>query len=141
VLDKDVIKSALLEHGMDDASAGPAAYESFFALADHMVGQGLSVVLDSPSFYESIPRQGLAIAGERRVPYFFIECICPDTVELSRRLSERTRMASNPGIESLSLQAKTITPIGAHLRLDTTQPIEQCLATALDYLEIASLPG
>ncbi len=134
VLDKDVLKTAALDAGADESLAGPLAYEAIFALAAHLLGQGLSVVLDSPSFWESIPAKGGAIAAERMVPYYFIECYCSDRDELARRLRERPRLRSNPGEEALELGAETVAPPGAYLRIDTTQPIERCLAVALEYL-------
>jgi len=138
VLDKDVLKTAALDTGAAEDIAGSIAYEGFFALADHLLGQGLSVVLDSPSFWESIPMKGAATAAERMVPYFFIECICSDRDELSRRLRERTRLRSNPGEEALEDGRDTIVPAGAFLSIDTTQPIERCLELALDYLRQAN---
>jgi predicted kinase len=137
VIDKDVLKTAALEAGVEESLAGPAAYEIFFALADHLLGQDLSVVLDSPSFWEPIPAKGSAIAEERMVPYYFIECICADREELARRLRDRPRLRSNPGEEAVDLAVETIAPSGAYLRIDTTQPIERCLELALDYLEAA----
>jgi len=135
VIDKDVLKTAALEAGVDDDQrAGGIAYEAAFALADHLLGQGLSVVLDSPSFYESIPAKGAAIAGARFVPYYFIECDCSDREELARRLRDRPRLRSNPGEEALDAEHETIGPPGAYLRIDTTQPLEHCLALALDYI-------
>ena len=135
VIDKDVLKTAALAAGVDDdQQAGGVAYEAFFALADHLLGQGWSVILDSPSFYETTPTKGAAVASERRVHYFFIECVCPDREELARRLRERPRLASNPGEEALDAGSETITPTGAYLRIDTTQPLERCLALALEYL-------
>lgn len=134
VIDKDVLKTAALKGGVAESKAGGVAYEAFFALADHLLGQGLSVVLDSPSFWETIPTNGAAIAGKRHVPYYFIECLCADRDELARRLRERPRLASNPGEETLDSGWKTIAPQGPYLRIDTTQPIERCLALALDYL-------
>src|SRR3989304_2594954 len=76
VIDKDVLKTAALETGVDDPQASRMAYEAFFALADHLIGQGLSVILDSPSFWETIPTKGTAIAERRAVRYYFIECEC-----------------------------------------------------------------
>ncbi len=135
VIDKDVLKTAVLEAGIeDDAAAGGLAYEAFFALAGHLLGQGLSVILDSPSFWDSIPARGTAIAAERQVPYYFIECLCPDHDELARRLADRPRLRSNPGEEALDAGWQTFVPKGAYLRIDTTQPIERCLALALEYL-------
>lgn len=134
VLDKDVLKTAALDVGAAEGTAGAIAYEAFFALADHLLGQGLSVVLDSPSFWETIPTKGTAIAAERMVPYHFIECICGDRDELARRLRERTRLRSNPGEEALDEPWETIAPAGAFLRIDTMQRIERCLQIVLDYL-------
>ena len=134
VIDKDVLKTAALEAGLEDAKAGGIAYEAFFALADHLLGQGWSVILDSPSFWETIPAKGSAIASERHAPYHFIECFCPDRDELARRLRDRPRLASNPTEEALDAALPTISPDGPFLRIDTTQPLDRCLALALDYL-------
>ncbi len=134
VLDKDVLKTAALEAGADEKLAGGIAYDTFFALADHLLSQGWTVVLDSPSFWETIPRRGSEIAAERHVPYFFIECYCDDELELARRLRERTRMASQPGVEALDERMETVTPPDAHLRVDTNKPIEHSLSIALEYL-------
>ena len=134
VLDKDVLKTAALEAGADEKLTGGIAYDTFFALASHLLGQGWSVVLDSPSFWETIPKRGGEIARSRHVPYFFIECYCDDGEELARRLRERTRMVSQPGEEVLKESPETITPPDAHLRVDTTQPIDHTLSIALDYL-------
>ncbi len=137
VIDKDVLKTAALEAGAEESLAGPLAYETFFALADHLLGQDRSVVLDSPAFYDTIPAKGSAIALARMVPYYFIECFCADRDELARRLRDRPRLRSNPGEEAVDTEAQTIVPAGAYLRIDTTQPIERCLELALDYLEAA----
>lgn len=134
VLDKDVLKTAALEAGaQDDQRAGAIAYEALFSLADHLLGQELSVVLDSPSFFETIPAKGAAIASARHVPYYFIECVCPDDEELARRLQERSRLRSQPD-EALPTEWQTFAPPGPYLRVDTTQPIECSLGLALDYL-------
>ncbi len=134
VLDKDVVKTSALEAGAEEKLAGGLSYDVFFALADHLLGQGWSVVLDSPSFWETIPKRGAEIAAKRHIPYFFIECVCDDESELARRLRERTKLTSQPGAEILEDSWNTITPAEAHLRVDTTQDLERCLSLALDYL-------
>ncbi len=134
VLDKDVLKTAALEAGAVEKLAAGVAYDVFFALANHLLGQGWSVVLDSPSFWDTIPKCGSEIAAERHLPYFFIECFCDDSAELARRLRDRPRMASQPGEEILEETWDTIAPPDAHLRIDTTQDLEHCLSLALDYL-------
>lgn len=133
IIDKDVLKTAALEAGAEEELAGGISYQAFFALADHLVGQGHSVILDSPSFYESIPEKGSAIAAGRKVRYYFIECVCADRRELDRRLRDRPRLASQPDAVH---DRETVTPSGPYLRIDTTQPIERCLALALDCLGV-----
>lgn len=137
VIDKDVLKSAALAAGVEDQLAGVIAYETLFALADHLLGQDRAVVLDSPSFYATIPAKGAAIAGGRHVPYYFIECLCLDAEELARRLHDRPRLPSQPE-GPLPGEWRTVSPPGAYLRIDTAQPIERCLALALDYLGMAA---
>jgi predicted kinase len=134
VLDKDVLKTAALEGGATEKLASGVAYETFFALAGHLLGQGWSVVLDSPSFWETIPKRGSEIAAERHVPYFFIECVCENRDELVRRLDHRERMPSQPGPEILTDTWKTIGPAEAYLQVDTTKPIDHSLSISLDYL-------
>lgn len=137
VIDKDVLKTAALEAGAppEGGLAGGIAYEAFFALADHLLGQSWSVILDSPSYFETIASKGAAIAARRHVSYHFIECVCADREELARRLRDRPRLPSQPGdIAEADPARETIAPTGAYLRVDTTQPIERCLALALDYL-------
>jgi hypothetical protein len=96
-----------------------------------LLGQGWSVILDSPSYYETIPAKGAAIAARRRVPYHFIECACSDAQVLADRLGKRLRMPSQPDAID---ERETVAPAGAYLRVDTTQPLERCLALALEYL-------
>jgi predicted kinase len=133
VLDKDVLKTAALHAGADDTLAGQIAYEAFFDLADHLLGQGLSVVLDSPSFFEAIPAKGQAIADKRGVRYHFVECICDDQAELERRLAQRPRLDSQPSVPEGDSRT-TAVPVGAYLRVDTLQPIERCLELVLEYV-------
>lgn len=132
VLDKDVIKSALLDSGIPEDAAAPAAYEAFFGLADHLLGQGLSVVLDSPSFYETIPVKGQAVAAKRAARYHFVECVCPEEVR-QRRLEGREALRSQTNAADASTPSAA--PPGAYLRVDTVQSIDECLARVLEYLQ------
>jgi len=133
VLDKDVLKTAALHAGAEEALASQIAYEAFFDLAGHLLGQGLSVVLDSPSFFEAIPTKGQAIADKRGVCYHFVECICDDQAELERRLAGRSKLDSQPSAPE-SGDRTTVAPQGAYLRVDTLQPIERCLELVLEYV-------
>jgi hypothetical protein len=96
LLDKDVLKTAALDAGAGDPLAGQVSYESFFALAAHLLGQDISVVLDSPSFYDTIPAKGAAIAGAHGAVLLH-RVLLPDRDELGRHLRERTRLRSTQG--------------------------------------------
>ncbi len=54
VLDKDVIKAALLRAGVPEEQAGPSAYEVYFAQARELAGLGYDIVLDNPVFWPSV---------------------------------------------------------------------------------------
>jgi predicted kinase len=133
VLDKDVLKTAALDAGADETLAGGIAYEALFDLADHLLGQGLSVVLDSPSYFETIPSKGQALAAERGIGYHFVECVCEDQAELKRRLAGRPGLDSQP-VSLGPFGRATVAPPGAYLRVDTLQPIERCLEVVLELL-------
>jgi predicted kinase len=62
VLDHDVTKTALLDGGVPWDLAGRASYETLFALARSALNQGLSVILDSPCFYQRILDEGMSMA-------------------------------------------------------------------------------
>jgi predicted kinase len=151
VLDNDVIKSAILDAGVEWTLAGPAAYEVLFALAADLLSQGRSVILDSPSHYPHIPARGIAIARAGNAEYRFIECVCGDQAELVRRLSIRSprrsqmrRLGEPPPDAKGSLPGAT--PIGVHLwkthrpdsgylSVDTAAPVASYLPKALIYLD------
>lgn len=73
VVNSDVVKSTLLDAGVGWSQACPAAYQVLFALADDLLAQGHSVILDSPSHYAFIPENGARVASAHDVPYHFLE--------------------------------------------------------------------
>ena len=137
VLDKDVIKTGLLENGLPEETAGPLAYALFFRTALSLAKQGFSVVLDSPAYFTMIPEKGRDIADAAGATYHIIECSVPDRAELQRRLDTRARVASQstvtvledpyfrPGSAPLSVP---------HLKIDMSRPLDECLAEALRYI-------
>lgn len=136
VLDKDVIKSALLRTGMEDAAAGGAAYEVFFEMAADVLRQGHSVVLDSPAFWPQIVEKGQRVARDAGAPYFMLECVCGDERELRRRLTVRDGMASQPRQPlDMSKYPDMMEPSCERLSLDTTRPLDGLVSQALSYLE------
>jgi predicted kinase len=137
VLDKDVLKTGLLDNGIDEATAAPLAYELFFRTARSLTEQGFSVVLDSPAYYPEILENGRNIADSTGADYYVIECAVADESELQRRLDNRIRVASQstvtvladpyalPGAKPLSVP---------HLTIDMSGTLNGCLAEALRYI-------
>lgn len=135
VLDKDVLKSALLRTGMLDSDAGAAAYDVVFDIAEDLMRRGQSVVLDSPAFWPVIVEKGQRIARDAGASYFMLECACDDERELRRRLASRTPMISQPREPlDLSRYPGTADPSCERLRLDTTRPLDELVPEALAYL-------
>ena len=58
VLDKDVIKAALLRSGIPEREVASGAYEVYFAQARAFVAAEHSVLLDNPVFWESVSAAG-----------------------------------------------------------------------------------
>lgn len=152
VVNSDVVKSTLLDAGVEWELAGPAAYRTLFALADDLLAQGRSVILDSPSHYAFIPENGAGVARRRRAAYRFVECDCPDATELKRRLTERTPMRSQmrgldepPPDSTAPSRAqrvgqhrwRTFGPAEGHLVLDTSAALDTCVEQALAYVRAA----
>ncbi|HEX5478094.1 MAG TPA: ATP-binding protein [Dehalococcoidia bacterium] len=136
VLDKDVIKSALLSAGIEGAAASRGAYEVYFELARSLVAQGHAVVLDNPVFWPRVEERWLATAALAGSPAILIECVCADRDELRRRLASRTVMASQPR-EPLDLtrhEGAAPTRFEPRLVLDTTRALEDVVEQALAYV-------
>lgn len=151
VLDYDIVKSAALDAGVAWDDAGRVGYGASRALAAAVLGQGHSVILDSPARFRQIVDEGAASARACGVAYGFIECVLPNEAELRRRIAERPRQRSQrpafdrpppdaPGDVMADADGRiwvpaSALPPGEWLRIDTSQPLGECLARALAYLQ------
>lgn len=141
VLDKDVIKAALLRSGISEQQSGNGAYEVFFAQAHALVAVGQSLVLDNPVYWEPVERRWLEVAASASSPAILIECVCPDREELIRRLATRIALESQPR-EPLDLQKhpnSRETQFQPRLTLNTTRPLADLLDEAVAYIEDCAL--
>jgi predicted kinase len=139
VLDKDVIKTGLLENGVPEETAASLAYDLFFRTGRAIAEQGFCLILDSPAFFTMIPEQGRAIADANDAAYYIIECAVPDRAELQRRLDARTRVASQSTITVLDdpyFRPGSAPLTVPHLQIDMSRPLDDCLAEALTYIGI-----
>ena len=150
VLDLDVLKSAMLGAGTTWEDAGPLVYVLLFALADDLMGQGRSVIIDSPSRWPNIPEQGVRIADDRGGRYFFIECVLPDRDELLVRLKSRRLLPSqhtvlgqllapsadeNEHVRWEAEDTRVFGPAEGWLIVDTGRAVEVCLGEILPMLQ------
>jgi predicted kinase len=136
VLDKDVIKAALLRSGIAENAAAAGAYEVFFAQARALVEMGHSVVLDNPVFWPQTEANWLQLVELAGSPHILIECVCPDRMELLRRLASREALESQPR-EPLDLKrhpGSAETAFQPRLMLDTTRPLADLIAEAESFI-------
>jgi predicted kinase len=134
VIDKDILKSAVLRAGGEEALAGPASYEAFFSLAASLLAQGFAVILDSPCGWPSIEARGREVAAGAGVPWAMVECVCPEST-LDERLAARVRLESQP-LQRRDWYARpgTRRPDCERAVVETTLPLAECADAALAHL-------
>jgi predicted kinase len=93
-LDLDVIKTAVLDAGVDPAGSGKPAYEVLYAMARHLLGQGHAVIIDSPCVWPRILSEGMRIAKDHNASYKYIECQVRDLKVIEERLARRAQLRS-----------------------------------------------
>ncbi len=151
VLDHDVTKSAILESGVSESKAGAASYEVIKALSKRLLGQGASVIVDSPCLYEELLTHGIRAAAEYNAKYRYVECNFSDLEELDRRLRSRSSMPSQiqhleqkfahagtpPRVARdliIEWSEKVQRPDWNAIVLDTSHEMAECVADALAFI-------
>lgn len=151
VLDHDVTKSAILESGVSESKAGAASYEVIKALSKRLLGQGESVIVDSPCLYEELLAHGIHAAAEYNARYRYVECNFSDLEELDRRLRSRSSMPSQiqhlgqkfahagapPRVARdliIEWSGKVQRPDWNAIVLDTSREMAECVADALAFI-------
>jgi predicted kinase len=129
VIDKDTVKSGLLDLGADEELAAQASYVLLHDFArDLVAGQGLSVILDTPSSYERVIKTCTEIAENANGALCIV--LCEATVETrAERLRTRERRSSH--VVAIDKKAEAVLrrrfdklPKGT-LRLSTEGPAEE----------------
>jgi predicted kinase len=153
VIDHDLLKTALIEHGLPFAETGGLSYAISRTLTTSFLEQGLNVVLDSPCYYPEILDSGLRMAAAAGACYRYVECVTEDLAEVGRRLRGRVPLRSQRvdlhlppmdrgGGEELTGEelfrewmANMKRPAHSYLRLDTSRPLAECLAEVFAFLD------
>lgn len=89
VLDKDTLKSCLLDLQASEAIAGPASYELLLGIARDALSIGQSVILDCPAHHRSFLERCAALASGFDSRFRILLCLL-DREERVRRMSTRS---------------------------------------------------
>ncbi len=138
VIDKDVIASALIRHGVPFAEAGAPSYEVMYAQAVRFLADGHSVIFDSPCFWPRIEETTRRIAGEAGAEWVMVETTCPDGVR-DERLARRERLESNPAARDLGpMRPGMYLPECERITVDTVQTVAEAVEFIRDALARAA---
>jgi predicted kinase len=139
IIDKDLYKQELVDNGWDDEMAGRVAYERLFEKARHvLLEQQASVILDCGTVYHFILDNATDIVcSVANAQLKAILCV----VERDLR-NERLRKRSWPPVTKITVDPATIADYlqcfkhlpSDRLTLYTSEPLEDCLAIAREYL-------
>ena len=115
-----------------------------------LLGQRLSVIIDSPCLYDELLEFGQRIAMVHGVEYRYIECELVDVDVVGQRLRERVAKPSqirslDGEIEHSGLRynARDLfeiwrvsmkRPASGHLIVDTSTPRDECIARSIEYV-------
>ena len=94
VIDHDIIRSTILEHKISFREAAKLAYDLGWALAEDMIKQERSVIIDSACNYKEVLGQGTALAQQYGYDYWYVECKVDGVDLLDERLRKRVPLRS-----------------------------------------------
>jgi predicted kinase len=166
VLDHDLIKATLAGHipvpaptaaagpgTRPDQAAGYASYALARRVAASLLGTGLTVILDSPCYYQEQLDAGQQIAAGLHAAYRYVECVTDDLDLIAGRLAARTAYPTQyRGLDQAPATAGINAAAGAerwrawitgmkrsadprlYLRVDTSRPVAECAADVLRFL-------
>ncbi len=137
VLDKDTVKTALLEMAVPEQIAGPASYALPLALCrDLVVQQRLSVIFDSPAGYPSSIEDARQIAEASGGVLKIIYCQAGSSLR-NQRLAQRShrlsQMVNDPTTDAEGWTRFAHLPL-ERLDLHMEQPLSVLMADALAYI-------
>lgn len=134
VIDKDVIVSALLDQGIPEDKAHPAAYQATFDLVEHLVRvQRLSVIVDTPAVYPSTLEWATNLCAQSQAILIPVLCSA-DGKERYGRMAAREGLRSHS--KGTTRRAGTARERFAHfpdrtIELDTMRPVDDVIHEAI----------
>jgi predicted kinase len=167
VLDHDLIKATLVEHitlpamagapagdARPDQAAGRVSYTLARRLAAGLLDTGITVILDSPCFYQEQLDAGQQVAADHGAGYRYVECVTESLDVIAARLrtrtayptqyrdmdqvpasAGRTAAAGSAGWRQWIDGMKRPADRSVYLRVDTGRPAPECAAEILRFLQ------
>jgi predicted kinase len=137
VLDKDVVRDALFAPCDHSATESQVSVSAMLDAARYHLGRGRTVIFDGMTFSR---RQYLGavnrLAEEAGASVALIVCDVPLEVAMGRVGGDDTHPAANRDADLVRrVAAEMEEPDGDYLTLDTTAPVDECVALALGYIE------
>lgn len=120
----DTIEDALRRNGI---TPGPAGYSVAHDLAAAHLRRGMTVIADAVSPVAAARAGWSGLAAALSVPHKVVETVCADPVRRRARIAARGQTAS--GFDG-TYEPRT----DDRLIVDTTRPVDRCLAEIEQYL-------
>lgn len=94
ILDRDVIKSSMLNAGIKDPLLTDTSYLIIFDLTEYYLNKGLDVIIDTSCYLEKTLEKGLKLSKKYGADYKYIECRVDNYAHIEKRIINRISLAS-----------------------------------------------
>jgi len=142
VIDKDILKSSMLENGLSNETSSKLAYDVMFDLGKFYLEQGRSIVLDTPCYYDEIIENGMKLSKDYNTEYKFLDCIVKDYDIIDKRLKLRKNMTSQitkyslTGFENAKARAEKVRPSNGYMKVDSSNLDDINYDLILEHLKV-----
>jgi len=126
VIDKDILKSSMLENGLSNEISSKLAYDVMFDLGKFYLEQGRSIVLDTPCYYDEIIVKGMKLSKTYNAEYKYLHCFVEDYEIINERIKLRKNMISQiteyslKGFENAKARAEDVKPSKGYMKVDSS---------------------
>jgi adenylylsulfate kinase len=137
VLDRDVVRDALFGPCDHSATESQVSVSAMLDAARYHLGRGRAVIFDGMTFSRPQYLRAVArLAREEDASLSVIVCDAPLDVAIARVARDADHLAANRSADLVRRVAREMEePERDYLTVDTTAPLDDCVALALAYVE------